>query len=190
MERNLASVRPRKGEKRVDQQCQVIGLFEDAPDALSITLPARMVAKSDLSHAADRGQRSPQLVRDVRREATELGKGFLDLAEGNVEDPCQVAELVVWILDRETFIEVVRGQPFGMAGHPLERPESAARQPMPAEAGDRQRHREPEDESERELAPLGAQCFLAESHADQDASAADVGRTAEHAKRGPVTEIN
>src|SRR2546425_3938557 len=99
MERRLARVRPRKGEKRVDQQCQAIGLLEDAPDDLSITLLVRMVTEPNLAHAADRGQWRPQLVRDVGREVAELGKGFPDLAEGNVEDPCQVAELVVGILD-------------------------------------------------------------------------------------------
>src|SRR5438552_18524246 len=99
MERRFARVCPGKGEKRVHEQCQAIGLLEDAPDDLSITLLARVVTEPDLAHAADCGQRSAQLVRDICREAAKLSEGFLDPPQGDVEDPSQMAQLVIGILD-------------------------------------------------------------------------------------------
>ena len=58
------------------------------------------LAQADLADAADSGQRRAQLVRGIGGEPAQLIEGALEARERVVEDPCELAELVVGVVDR------------------------------------------------------------------------------------------
>ena len=181
-----AGVRSREEEKAGHEARQPVYLLEHAADRLAVPLWVLVLLQRDFTHGADRGEGSPQLMRGIGGEAPELSERLLDPGQRRVEDSGQVTHLVVGVLDRKPFPKVVSGQPLCTPGHPAQGRQNAAGQPVPSEAGDRDRHRQPEQEPDRQLAPLVTETLLAGRNPDHHPATQDAMGMAQHAEGSPV----
>ena len=91
----LPGLGARQRQQSIDETRQPIGLLEHAADDAAIRRLVAALAQADLADAADRRQRRPQLVRNVRRELPHLLERPFQPSERFVEHRRQPPHLVV-----------------------------------------------------------------------------------------------
>src|SRR6202040_1317632 len=104
-------------KQAVNKASKTAGFLEHAADDVHIIGDWPLLLKSDLAHASNRGQRSTQLVRRIRRNPSKFFKRRFQPRQSVIEDARQMAGLVIRIVDWQAIVEPVRGDLLGSPRH-------------------------------------------------------------------------
>ena len=143
-------------------------------------------AQGDLADRPDCGERRPQLVRHIAREALHLLERLLEPFQGLVEHDGQAPQLVMRMVDGQAIVQPRGGDRLRAHRHPGDRRQRAAGQRVAAEAGGRHAERQAEDQEQRQLAQLLAHRGVGPRDLDDDGLAAHGLRPAQHAEGRPA----
>ncbi len=129
---HTARIAVRQPQQRVDQRRQTVDLLEHAADGFLVLGRRAGFDQTGFADAANHGERRPQFVRRVGREAAQLVERRLEPRERIVDHGRQAADFVVLIRDGDAFMQALGSHPPGFGRQVIDRRQRPAREEVSA----------------------------------------------------------